>query len=175
MVKKIKYMVLKKIGNLEIRKYPPLLLASVSQYDPDAAFRLLFDYISGNNRSRKRIPMTSPVISSERIGMTSPVISTKNYMAFSLPNEYSKETAPIPVSSKIIIEEIPEKIHGVLRFSGRSTKKRIEKYAHLLQDLIEKEELDVSGNFFLLQYNSPFTPGFLRRNEVSIQLKNFDK
>ena len=166
MVKQIKYKVLKKIGNLEIRKYPPLLLASVSHYGQDAAFRLLFDYISGNNRSRKRMPMTSPVISSERIEMTSPVISTRNYMAFSLPNKYSKETAPIPESSKITLEETLEKIYGVLRFSGRSTKKRIKKYTHLLQELIEKEDLDVTGNFFFFFYNRPLTPGFLRRNEL---------
>ena len=45
MVEKAKYSIIKKYNNLEIRKYPELLLATVEGHNDDSAFNLLFNYI----------------------------------------------------------------------------------------------------------------------------------
>lgn len=175
MVNHISYMLVKKIDTIEFRKYPELVVASTKNNDENTAFGILFDYISGKNHSRKKIAMTSPVISSKKIPMTSPVFSKNECMAFSLPEKYSKETAPVPTHSEVSIDVIPKRILAVLRFSGKTNKKRIKKYTLKLQNRLDTENIKTTGDVFLLRYNSPFTPGFLRRNEVAIELANFDK
>ena len=96
MVEKATYYMVKKLGDIEIRRYPPILLAVVKGYEGDSGFNLLFNYISGNNSSQQKIPMTATVITSEKIPMTAPVITKEDSMAFALPSMYTKETAPIP-------------------------------------------------------------------------------
>ncbi len=110
MVEKISYDVLKKMDDLEIRKYPEILLAVVKEHDDDSAFGLLFNYISGENKIQKKIKMTAPVISSEKIQMTAPVISKKNYMAFVVPSSYNIENVPKPTNPKVSIEIQPKKL-----------------------------------------------------------------
>jgi hypothetical protein len=175
MVEKTKYAVLSKIDEVEIREYPALLVASVQNKDDNTAFGLLFNYISGNNESRKKIPMTSPVISSEKIPMTSPVISKNGYFAFILPQQYTKNSAPKPNNTAVTIEVIPKKIIATLRFSGKTTIHNISQHEHLLKTKLNKEEISTRGDSFLMRYNSPFTPGFLRRNEIAIELTKFSK
>ena len=54
------YEVLKKLEDVEIRKYPPILLVtSKGDYD---LFNSLFQYISGANKGSSKISMTAPVI-----------------------------------------------------------------------------------------------------------------
>jgi len=38
-----------------------------------------------------------------------------------------------------------------------------------LFDTLEEHELRVLGSVFLMRYNAPFTPGFMRRNEVGVE------
>ena len=79
MVETVKYSIIKKIGNVELRKYPSLILAStINGSDDNSAFMMIADYIFGNNKSSKKISMTSPVITSEKISMTAPVITSNN-------------------------------------------------------------------------------------------------
>jgi len=170
MVEKISYDVLKKIDDLEIRKYPEILLAVVKEHDDDSAFGLLFNYISGENLSQKKIKMTAPVISSEKIEMTTPVISQKNYMAFVVPSYYNMENVPKPTNHKVSIEIQTRKTVAVLRFSGYSTSKNIEKHTQKLLTKIKTNKLKTKREPYLMRYNSPFTPGFLRRNEVAIEI-----
>jgi len=104
MTQQIPYEVLKKIKEIEIRNYPKVLLAVVQNNINDSGFSLLFRYISGENKTRRKIPMTAPVITSEKIPMTTPVITAKNYMAFALPSSYNNENAPIPTNPSVQIE-----------------------------------------------------------------------
>src|SRR6056297_3542955 len=98
----------------EIREYEPRLAAqaTVEAENPEAgrsaAFRLLFDYISGENRPAAEIAMTTPVAtegSEESVAMTVPVESAaergKIRMRFFLPEKFTKETAPAPVNSQV--------------------------------------------------------------------------
>jgi hypothetical protein len=50
-------------SGLEIRHYPKLAIATTSMADPTGnnAFGQLFRYISGNNTTKQKIPMTTPV------------------------------------------------------------------------------------------------------------------
>ena len=172
MVKKVNYKVLKKIDNVEIRKYPKIILAVVEGYEGDSGFSLLFNYISGNNKIKKQIKMTAPVITSEKIPMTAPVISKKDYMAFVLPSSYNKDTVPVPSNPEVNINHQPEKTLAVLRFSGKTSRKKVEKQIEKLLEILKNNNIQIIDDPILMRYNSPFAPGFLRRNEVAVEIKN---
>ena len=173
MVEIASYENLKKINGIEIRKYPKMLLAIVEGYKDDSGFNLLFNYISGDNKIQKKIPMTAPVITSEKIPMTAPVISKDSFMAFVLPSFYNEQTVPIPLDHEVKIKVQPEKIYAVLRFSGRTFRNRIQKQIEKLYSILKSENIKIKDGPILMRYNSPFTPGFLRRNEVAVEIDNF--
>ena len=164
------YEVLKNIEEIEIRKYPEVLLAVVQNNNNDSGFSLLFRYISGENKIRIKIPMTTPVITSEKIPMTAPVITGKNYMAFALPSSYNYETVPMPTNPMVKIELQKEKTMAVLQFSGRTNETKIQKNIQKLITTLKTYKIQMKGEPVLMRYNSPFTPGFLRRNEVAIEI-----
>ena len=72
MTQQVPYEVLKKIEDIEIRQYPEVIFAVVEDNNNDSGFGLLFQYISGENKTRRKIAMTAPVITSEKISMTAP-------------------------------------------------------------------------------------------------------
>jgi hypothetical protein len=171
MVEKISYELLRKIDDVEIRKYPKIILAVVEGYEGDSGFYLLFNYISGSNKTKKQIQMTAPVISSEKIPMTAPVISKKDYMAFVLPSLYDEKTVPIPTNSQVNIKHQPEKTLAVLRFSGKTSRKQVEKQIKKLLEILKNNNIKTIDDPVLMRYNSPFAPGFMRRNEVAVEIK----
>jgi hypothetical protein len=173
MVQSVKYEIVKKLGNVEIRRYPKIMIAKVSNLEADS-FGLLFRFISGNNMEKEKVKMTTPVVSQE-IKMTSPVLSdfsNQGYMAFVMPPDFSMETTPLPLDSRVKIEEVPSRLVAVLRFSGSWSEAHFEeKTKELMQELTNSKMVTV-GPVFSMLYNPPFTPSFLRRNEVAIEVTN---
>ena len=170
MTEQISYDILKNIDGIEIRQYPEVIFAVVEDSDDDSGFGLLFQYISGENITRSKIPMTAPVVTSEKIKMTAPVVSRDNYMAFAIPPTYKKETVPTPTNPAVKIETQSKKQMAVLRFSGRTSQARVQKFIQELVTTLKKHDVQMKGEPVLMRYNSPFTPGFLRRNEVAVEI-----
>jgi hypothetical protein len=168
MVEQAKYEVLKKIGKIEIRRYPRLVIARVDGYG-DGGFNLLFRFITGNNRQKSDIAMTAPVVS-EEIAMTAPVLSEKGSIAFVMPEGFTLETTPEPLDDRVKIVEIPERVVAALRFSGRWSNSIFQKKTEELLAEIENAGLKVARQVFSMRYNGPFTPWFLRRNEVAVPI-----
>ena len=175
MTETIHYDVVKKLDRIEIRQYPAVVFAVVENHDEDSSFGLLFQYITGENKTKSRIAMTAPVITSEKIKMTAPVITRKNYMAFSVPSTYTEETVPIPTNPEVKIEAQPKRYLATLRFSGRTKTTRVQQYTQELLTALNNHEFQIKGEPILMRYNSPFTPGFLRRNEVAVEINEIDK
>ena len=170
MVHQVDYEVLKKLGKVEVRKYPEILLATVTGRQDDSSFGILFNYISGANRSQKKISMTAPVVSSEKIAMTAPVISDDRFFTFAMPSDYTIDTLPLPSDERVNIHVQEEKTFGVLRFSGRANPKLVKKKGTELLGILADNGIGTRGEVFLMRYNSPFAPGFMRRNEVGIEI-----
>ena len=168
MVEQAKYEVLKKIGKIEIRRYPRLVIARVDGYG-DGGFNLLFRFITGNNRQKSDIAMTAPVFS-EEIAMTAPVLSEKGSIVFIMPEGFTLETTPEPLDDRVKIVEVPERVVAALRFSGRWSNSTFNKKKEELLAEIEKAGLKVAGQVFSMRYNGPFTPWFLRRNELAVTI-----
>ena len=169
MVEQAKYEVLKKIGKIEIRRYPRLVVAKVDGYG-EGGFNLLFRFITGNNRQKSDISMTAPVVS-EEIAMTAPVISEKGSIAFIMPDGFTLETTPEPLDGRVKIVELHERVVAALRFSGRWSNSIFQKKTEELVAEIRNAGLKVVGQMFSMRYNGPFTPWFLRRNEVATEVE----
>jgi len=169
MVEKVRYTVIEKMNDFEIRKYPELVLALV-EGDGDRAFGILFNYISGNNKIQEKIKMTAPVINSKKIEMTTPVISKDDYMAFIMPSKYNKNSIPIPVDENVKIKIEPERKLAVIRFSGYTSKNKIKKFKEKLLLELKSNNIKIKGEPLLMRYNSPFAPPFIRRNEIGVEI-----
>jgi effector-binding domain-containing protein len=166
MVKKVEYQVLRSVEKVEIRKYPKLLIATVTGLSDNEAFSLLFSYISGSNLSKQKVEMTAPVLTSEKMEMTAPVISSEKKMSFVMPAKFSINNIPKPNNPQIKIEELSAAKMAVIRFKGYVRKKDVNKYENELQRVLAQNNIKTHGELVLMRYNSPFAPGFMRRNEV---------
>lgn len=177
------YKVVESLGDLtEIRAYKPRVAAEarveneVLDEGRDAAFRLLFDYITGSNRTDAKIAMTVPVEStdtSEKIAMTAPVESSRTgdnqvYMRFFLPAKYDRATAPKPLDPRIKIVDVPVQTVAVLRFSGFGGEDSVaEKKQELLASLATTSWRPLTDSVVYF-YDPPWTLPFFRRNEVVV-------
>ena len=170
MVEKVRYSVIKKIDNIEIREYPELILAFVENMNDNKAFELLFNYISGYNKTNEKIKMTAPVINSEKIEMTSPVISKENFMAFIMPSSYDEDSIPTPLDPNVKIKTESKRKLAVIKFGGYSTIKKIKKYESRLFQVLKSNDIKIKGDPLLMRYNSPFAPSFIRRNEIGFEI-----
>jgi hypothetical protein len=180
-----KYSLIRKHNEIEIRQYPAYLQAEVvvdeKQYQTaiEKGFDVLAGYIFGNNISRQKIEMTTPVQASqsEKIAMTTPVIVTgaSNFtVAFIMPAEYTLETLPQPKDSRVHFTQIPARTMAAARFSGYFQQETIQKNKQRLSHWLEEQGLETEGDFIVAGYNPPWVPGFLARNEVMIQIKSAD-
>jgi hypothetical protein len=158
-------------GEIEFRQYPSLVLATADNSQNDAGFNLLFAYISGSNKARDTIPMTAPVITSQKIPMTSPVVSDATSMSFVMPAGKTREETPDPLDSRVRIVTLPEREVAVIRFTGYASPQEVDKVTLRLQDGLKKAGIETVGQPFLMRYDAPWMPGFLRRNEVGIEIK----
>lgn len=170
MVETAPYEVIKKIGEVEIRNYPEIILATIIDAGEENSFNLLLNYISGNNKGSSKISMTTPVITPEKIEMTTPVINKDKTMSFVLPSKYSIENTPEPNDKRVQVYAQPSKKMAVIKFSGYTNDENIRKNTDTLLSVLETEGIKTIGEPLLMRYNAPWTPGFLRKNEVAIEL-----
>lgn len=168
MVETAKYSVIQKEGDFELRKYEKMLVATAK--DASSKFQVLFRYITGSNRSKSKIDMTSPVITSEEIAMTSPVLSDGQTMSFVVPYEYDLDSVPDPTDPRITINEVPERYVATVQFRGFAWKSGVKKQTDRLEKWVEEKGLVMISAPFLMQYNPPYVPGFLRRNEIGVEI-----
>jgi len=133
-----KYSVSKKQNEIEIRQYPGYIQAEVTVDEKkyksaiEKGFNLLAGYIFGNNISRQKIEMTTPVQASrsEKIAMTTPVTVTgasSFTVAFIMPAEYTLETLPEPKDTRVHFTHIPARTMAAVRFPDISSKRRSRK------------------------------------------------
>ena len=122
--------------------------------------------------------MTAPVTQeadSEKIAMTAPVTQepgpTGWRVAFLLPSSYTWETAPEPTDQLVTLRRVSARRMAAVRFSGTWAASRFEAHEHKLRSFIARHGLRIAGPPEYARYNPPFTPWFLRRNEVLIPVE----
>ena len=171
------YTVLDSWGDIELRDYPELIVAEVEvpgerKQAISAGFRMIADYIFGNNAPRQKIAMTAPVTqqAGEKIAMTAPVSQQASgsmwRVRFIMPSGYTLETLPMPNNPDVKLVRVPAERVAAIRFSGLAGDDSISRHRKLLLERIARQDLTVHGEPTLAFYNPPWTLPFLRRNEI---------
>lgn len=169
-------------NNIEVRQYKPMIIAEVQMNGTREGaigdgFRLLADYIFGNNIEQQGIAMAAPVQQQEstKIAMTAPVQQQFTgddwQISFVMPSEYTMETLPKPVNEHVTIKEIPAKTFAVITFSGTNSDKNVKDHENQLMKYVGANELLVIGTPKYAFYNPPWTLPPMRRNEVMIEFQ----
>lgn len=175
------YEVLRKSGDIEIRVYNPMIVAEAAvEGERDEAinrgFRIIADYIFGNNLSSDEVAMTAPVTqqSSESISMTAPVTQQSEgafwNVRFVMPKNYTMETLPEPVNPEVVLIAVPAKRFAAIRFSGFANQDSLDRHTAQLREYIAEQNLASINTPQYAFYNAPWTLPFMRRNEVMIEI-----
>lgn len=156
-------------GEIEVRRYPVLQIASTQSPSSDAngSFMKLFRYIDGGNASGQKIEMTSPVLVTKS--------ETESTMRFILPTELKTTGAPAPKSAEVKIEELDSLHVLAMRFPGRTSEAREKKAETRLRQWATEKGREVEGEAIFAFYDPPWTPSFMRRNEVMLRIKGDSK
>jgi hypothetical protein len=105
--------------------------------------------------------------------MTAPVTQAQNkdawVVSFIMPAGRTVEDLPI-AGGDVKLEDIPPRRMAAIRFSGRWTDENFSNAERALRDWIDREGLTAKGALEYAYYNDPFTPAFLRRNEVMLEI-----
>ena len=176
-----KYALIERSGDIEIRDYAPMIVAETEVTGErreaiSKGFRLIADYIFGNNTAAQKIPMTAPVTQqgSEKIAMTAPVtqqgVGKSWRVRFGMPSKYTMETLPKPNNPAVELKEIPGKRFAAIRFSGMGGQDSLERHTKELDEFLSAKNLTPLSPPTYAFYNPPWTLPFLRRNEVMVEL-----
>ena len=176
---------IQRFPHFELRRYPAHVVAEVqvnATFDRagNAAFRHLFNYISGNNTSRQSVAMTAPVVQKpgppQKLAMTAPVLqhgsltgggdAAEYTVAFVLPAGTTAESAPVPTNPDVTIRTVPGSLTAALSFSGGGSESAFGKRSQELQAALAAVGLTAVGLPRFARFDPPFKPWFLRRNEV---------
>lgn len=180
-VEQPKYEVVSAAGNIELRDYAPMIVAEVEvkgAREPaiQEGFRIIADYIFGNNVSAQKVAMTSPVTqqAGEKIAMTSPVTQEGEgdtwRVRFVMPASYTLETLPRPANPAVSLREISGVRRAVVRFTGLAGKDSLARHTADLTHFIAANGLQAAAPPTYAFYNPPWTLPFLRRNEVMVDV-----
>jgi len=194
-VKTPPYTVVEKKQAYEIRSYSPYITAQVEMSGPYEqalrdGFKVLADYIFGNNtvqggiamtapvteRASEKMPMTAPVVvkDSQTLPMTAPVTEVgdqgRRIISFVMPFEYTLETLPKPNDARVTIVPQPARKVAVMRFSWYAHGERIATKKQELLDVLKKDGVAVRGVPEYAGYNAPFSAPWRMRHEVLVEI-----
>jgi hypothetical protein len=163
------YVVERRIGEVEIRRYAPYVVAETYvsgslERAGNGAFRRLAGYIFGGNRTSAgtsaKIAMTTPV-TQQRVG-------DEFRVRFMMPSEYDLESLPIPNDDRVRLERVGQRRLAAIRYSGRWSKEAYERHLARLEETLSAHGWTPSGEPIWARYDPPWKPWLLRRNEVLV-------
>ncbi|MFN3614854.1 MAG: SOUL family heme-binding protein [Rubrimonas sp.] len=157
-------------GDFALRDYPALVVAEVERAGDRAeavraGFSPLAGYIFARERPGEKIAMTAPV-TQERAG-------DRWIVRFIMPAGRDLASLPAPAAGgPVALRELPPARRAVVRFAGVADDALLAEQTVRLRAWIEARGLTpAEAPPVFAYYNDPFTPGFLRRNEVMIAIE----
>lgn len=163
------YEVVSKSGKFEIRRYESMVgaatdMAQTSGKQRDRGFGRLFRYITGDNATEEKIAMTSPVF------VETDNEANEEAMIFVMPQETVEGGVPKPANAAVRVERMSGGNFAVLRFKGSNSREAQQKALESLRESIREKGLQSRGEPVYAYYDPPWTPEFLRRNEVMLRV-----
>jgi len=175
--------VIRQFDGVELRQYAPYVVAEVvldatAEDAGNLAFPILAGYIFGKNKGERKFAMTAPVTQTAepvKLEMTAPVtqaaVAGGMRVQFVLPKGVTLESAPEPLDSRVQLRLVPAARWAVIRYSGTWSQSNYEEHLALLKAALGKAGVVTQGEPVLARYNAPFTPWFLRRNEIWLAVR----
>lgn len=188
-VEQLKYTVVEKRENYEIRKYDKYIEASVvvdgtGRLALNEGFRILANYIFGGNLGNQKVSMTAPVLTQEdtklggdgeKVAMTAPVLTNeengKTKIVFSMPSKYKLEDLPKTSDERISFKEVREKKFAAYNFTWYYTDKRIKEKKNEFMEILRKDNINTIGEPIFAGYNAPGTFPLMMRNEILVEME----
>jgi hypothetical protein len=176
------YQVVRELAGIEVRQYATYAVAEVIVAGPadvagSQAFPILAGYIFGKNKGERKFAMTAPVTQAAvpvTMEMTAPVTQTAApggfLVQFVLPKGVTVATAPEPLDARVQLREVMPSQVAVIRYSGFWSESNYSEHLTKLQAALRAADLPWTGPAVYSRYNAPFTPWFLRRNEIWLHL-----
>ena len=167
------YEVLEQTDAFELRAYKPFVVAE-TRVDGDfdevgsRAFSRLVSYIQGENQGGRNLPMTAPV-NQQRVADGSD--GSTWLFQFVMPKEYVLQMLPQPIDDGVTLRQIPARLVAARRYSGGWGEQKYRANEQALLEALRQERLLPVGAPIFARYNAPFIPGFLRRNEVLVEVE----
>ena len=179
------YVVLQTTDVFEIRKYEPYVVAEVLVAGPatdagNQAFPILAGYIFGKNKGERKFDMTAPVTQTAvaaplKLEMTAPVTQTPAaegfLVQFMMPGAYTLATLPEPLDPRVKLRQVPEQTVAVIKYSGTWSQANYDEHLAMLKKALSLASIATQGEPVYSRYNAPFTPWFMRTNEIWFKLK----
>ena len=180
-VEQPKYKIMESKGNIEIRDYAQMIVAETDVAgERDEAiskgFRIIANYIFGNNSATQKVPMTAPVTQqgSEKIAMTAPVTQQGEgntwKVRFIMPSSYSMETLPKPSNPTVELKEFPPSGSWSSALPAWVVTRTSSIILTSSTTSSCAKNLTPQSPPTYAFYNPPWTLPFLRRNEVLIEI-----
>ncbi|MDP3290213.1 MAG: heme-binding protein [Methyloversatilis sp.] len=172
------YQVVRTLAEFEVRQYKAYTVAEVVVPGPadeagSQAFPILSGYIFGKNRGEKKFAMTAPVTQAAapvKMPMTAPVTQTASpggfLVQFVLPEGVTTANAPEPLDARVQLRDMPAFQVAVIRYSGFWSASNYDEHLGKLQSALRAADMTWTGEPVFSRYNAPFTPWFMRRNEI---------
>jgi hypothetical protein len=177
------FRVLRQLGDaVEVRELAAYSVAEVVVPGPageagSQAFPILAGYIFGKNKGERKLAMTAPVTQSAvpvKLEMTAPVTQAAApggfLVQFTLPKGVTAASAPEPDDPRVQLRDVAPRRIAVIRYSGFWSASNDAEHLATLQAALRAAPLAWAGEPAIARYNAPFTPWFLRRNEIWLSL-----
>jgi hypothetical protein len=176
------YKVVQKLDEIEVRAYAAYTVAEVvvpgtAAEAGNLAFPILAGYIFGKNKGERKFAMTAPVTQTAepvKFSMTAPVTQTATpdgfRVQFVLPKGVTLANAPEPLDTRVTLRDVAPSRVAVIRYSGFWSDANYNQHLDKLQTALHAAGLGWVGEAVYSRYNAPFTPWFLRRNEIWLHL-----
>lgn len=165
------YQVQLREAELELRRYPAMATVATTMTDAslrsgmNGGFGRLFGYITGENADGRKVAMTTPVL------IDASEAGDSATMNFVLPSALAKDGAPIPTGESVLLRRLSAGEFAVIRFHGFRQDAAIAQATADLNNWIESNGWTAKDAATLAFYDPPWTPEFLRRNEVLIRVE----
>ena len=149
--------------DVEIRHYAPCVMADVivngdyrrATYE---GFRPLVTYISRND-----IAMTAPVVQEGTADETWRV-------SFVMPAGMTLTDLPPPADRRVTLRNIAGHDAAAIRFRGIASRLDIARQERRLRRALEAAAIRPIGSIRIARFDPPWTPGFMRHNEVVLDI-----
>lgn len=167
------YTVLRKMREYEVRRYDDFTVAEVPMAPGDrvsggSGFNELAAYtIGGENAAGTKLEMTTPVFTTQSGNGAGPT------MQFVVEGSKAANV-PAPRNASITPSTIRSRVVAARTFGGWPADWEVREAERLLRGALLLDGLTPGAGFSLARYNDPFTPPWLRRNEVLIELVGYE-